>query len=362
MHLLCINANIVHLLLFAYLPPQTMFPSALSSLCVQVLSKLREYAKDHDIPAHTLFNHEAVTVHQEKGGSYHVVVRNLSTNTETHFLARFLCVTCGILSTQWSAEERGVKDVKKFKGVVTFGGRHEGQDSAVSYTNLAGKKVVIMGSGSFAAEALEAAERSGAEHITIVGRPRYRWILPFSRQYTISAMANAPLVPWSLKCKLAFWYLRRNFYKPCGLEHWAPQSNKMEENEFSGQCNDGYFRLSHNGKLTTIIDNVKRLEANAVVLESGKKLSCDMFVVACGCKYNTEPSFLKDLGLGFKDMHNFAFLGPNPRIGCASDFVFAYVPFGPIKQLEMFFHSVDACRAGKEEVRRREKYMLLLIL
>jgi hypothetical protein len=48
-------------------------------------------------------------------------------------------------------------------------------------------------------------------------------------------------------------------------------------------------------------------------------------------------------------MHNFAFLGANPRIGCASDFVFAYVPFGPIKQLEMFFHSVDCCRRGLED-------------
>lgn len=49
-------------------------------------------------------------------------------------------------------------------------------------------------------------------------------------------------------------------------------------------------------------------------------------------------------------MHNYAFLGTNPRIGCASDFVFAYVPFGPIKQLEQFFHSVESCKEGLEEV------------
>lgn len=104
---------------------------------------------------------------------------------------------------QWSAEERGVKDLKKFKGVVTYAGRHENQDCAVGNTDLTGKHVVILGSGSFAAEALEAAERSNAEHITVVGRPRYRWILPFSRQYTISTIANAPLIPWSLKYRFA---------------------------------------------------------------------------------------------------------------------------------------------------------------
>lgn len=313
------------------------------------MNKLGNYASDHDIPSHTLFNHEAVTVKEEKQGRYTVIVRDLTTNTLRSFNSQFLCVTCGILSTQWSAEERGVKDLKKFKGVVTYGGRHAGQDSAVSKTDLTGKRVVILGSGSFAAEALEAAERSGAEHITVIGRPRYRWILPFSRQYTISTIANAPFLPWSWKTSFALWYLRKYFYAPCGMSHWAPQTYKVEEMEFSGQCNDGYFRLSHNGKLTTKIDTIERMETNTVVLKSGERLPCDMLVVASGCKYNLEPQFLKELNLGFKDMHNFAFIGPNPRIGCASDFVFAYVPFGPIKQLEMYFHSIDACRQGKEE-------------
>ena len=38
------------------------------------------------------------------------------------------------------------------------------------------QRVVIMGTGSFALEAMEAAGRSGAEHITLVSRPRQRWV------------------------------------------------------------------------------------------------------------------------------------------------------------------------------------------
>jgi len=201
------------------------------------------------------------------------------------------------------------------------------------------------------------------------------------------------------------WYLRTFFYKPCGLEHWAP-SGGPDKMDYSGQCNDGFFRLAYEGKLTCVLDGIARMEAHEAVLTSGKRLPCDMLVVASGCKYNVDPPFLKDLGLGkhiiltflfsfplydpvsvvdgvfrgcdlpvnrfhresrnvmnyytttsnftagFKDLHNFAFLGRNPRIGCASDFVFAYVPFGPIKQLEMYFHAVDCCRKGLEEVRR----------
>ena len=37
---------------------------------------------------------------------------------------------------------------------------------------LALQKVVIMGTGAFALEAMEAADRSNAEHITLVSRPR----------------------------------------------------------------------------------------------------------------------------------------------------------------------------------------------
>ena len=54
---------------------------------------------------------------------------------------------------------------------------------------------------------------------------------------------------------------------------------------------------------------------------------------------------------GFNDLHAFAFLGKNPRIGTASDFVFSFVPSGPLKQLEMFFHAVECCRNGLEKVR-----------
>ena len=40
----------------------------------------------------------------------------------------------------------------------------------------------------------------------------------------------------------------------------------------------------------------------------------------------------------------------NPRIGCASDFLFAYVPYGPLKQLDLFFHSIKCCQEGLEKV------------
>lgn len=329
----------------------------------QVLDKLHEMAEDFEIPSHSWMHTEVVSIensprptdnrsskpnNNNKGPRFLALCKDVSTGEERQVACDFLCITCGIITKQWTAEERGVKDLTKFKGIITFAGKHHGQDSAVGNTHLTGKQVVILGSGAFAAEALEAADRQGAEHITVVSRPRYRWIIPFSRQFTITTICQAPLLPWSLKAAFARWYIKHQFYLPCNLEHTAPVG-KPSEVDFSGQCNDGYFRLAHQGKLTCELGGVERCEANHVVLNNEKYLPCDLLVVAAGCKYNLTPPFLQSLDVDFTDMHNYAFLGNNPRIGCASDFVFAYVPEGPKKQLEMFFHSVDCCRKGLED-------------
>ena len=100
---------------------------------------------------------------------------------------------------------------------------------------------------------------------------------------------------------------------------------------------------------------------------------------------------------GFDDIHNYCFMGRNPRIGTASDFVFgeqlgfasnfalwngtsscigccqrqctcgplmvhhnvlcaaAFVPAGPLSQLEMFFHAVEQIKLGRERVRTTHK-------
>ena len=92
-------------------------------------------------------------------------------------------------------------------------------------------------------------------------------------------------------------YLRKFFYKPCGLEHWAP-AGSPDQMDFVGQCNDGYFRLSYQGRLKCIQGSVKSLNKNHVLLEDGKNLPCDVLVVASGLKFNHKPRFLEGLKLG----------------------------------------------------------------
>ncbi|PRW20755.1 FAD NAD(P)-binding domain-containing [Chlorella sorokiniana] len=313
---------------------------------------LKRFAYDHCVDKFTRFSTEVLTVRHRPDGLFLTICKNLKTGKITHIVSQFMMISPGILTTQVSAAERGVKDVDKFKNTMCYAGKHNGVDSAVGNTDLTGKNVVIMGTGSFALEALEAAGRNNAKHITLVSRPRKRWICPFSRQYTVTAMCFAPFLPWNLKIKFVHWYLRRKYYNPVGLKHMPP-TGELYEQDWSGQCNDGLFRLAAEGRLDVLVGQVDRLEAKDVVVKTsdnseGVKVPADMFVVASGCHYNLNPPFLHELGIGFGDIHNYCFMGRNPRIGTASDFVFAFVPAGPISQLEMYFHAVEQIKLGRE--------------
>lgn len=56
------------------------------------------------------------------------------------------------------------------------------------------------------------------------------------------------------------------------------------------------------------------------------------------------------LSAGYDSMHNYAFLGPSGRIGTASDFVYAFVPHGPKKQLDLVFHAISCHQRGLSAV------------
>lgn len=324
--------------------PETNF----SSINVQVKSKLLEFVRDYGIEHHSQLLTRVDTV-ERKGQGFLIKSTDVLSNKEKVISSKFICVTSGILShDQWELSERGVDVKDDFMGDIVYAAKRHGQDCPLGAMNLTGKNVVVLGSGSFAAEAVEISEKKGSSDITIVGRPRYRLILPFSRQYTVSAIANAPFLPWSIRMKLALRYVKNRFYKQCNLMHWFPKG-KPKDMDFSGQCHDAYFRLAHQGKLSCLVDHIECLSGSTVFLKSGTSLPCDVLVVASGLKYNLKPSFLGSMDLDYSKLHNFAFLGKNPRIGCAADFLFAYVPYGPLMQLEMFFHSIKCCMNGLED-------------
>ncbi|CAK0786243.1 hypothetical protein CVIRNUC_009456 [Coccomyxa viridis] len=314
----------------------------------KVLETIRGFAEKYHIGKNTRFGTEVTTVTRKSDRSVlvsYTVVRSGETGT---VCASSLFVASGILGQQVSLQGRGLPSTKAFKGISSFAGRHQGVECSLGIAGTAeGKDVVILGTGAFALEAMEAADRGDARSITLIARPRDRWIIPYSQQFKFVFLATGPFTPRWLACWLINVWMGA-LYRRAGIAHMQPAFGSAHN--FTGQCNDALFQLALQGRVQCIVDKVTEVQETAVVLESGAALPCDVLINAQGCEVMYQPPYLAELGLDFrKDLHNFAFLGRSPRIGTASDWVWYNVPHGPQKQVESFFQGQRCIREGREQ-------------
>ena len=86
----------------------------------------------------------------------------------------YLIVTSGILAEQHTLQERGIHNTDSYRGIITYAGRHNDADSIVNTDKAKDKVVVILGTGAFACEAMEASLRNGAKHVHLLSRERIR--------------------------------------------------------------------------------------------------------------------------------------------------------------------------------------------
>ena len=64
-----------------------------------------------------------------------------------------------------------------------------------------------------------------------------RWILPFNRELTLGALAQAPLLPWRWKMDLTHAWLKRHFYAPAGIVYMMPGGGDKahpHDNDYAG--------------------------------------------------------------------------------------------------------------------------------
>lgn len=75
-------------------------------------------------------------------------------------------------------------------------------------------------------------------------------------------------------------------------------SRKIKCRGWAGQSNDAIFQQARAGRLTCKVESVAAVEEQHVVLGNGERLRADLIVAAYGLKYQAEPAFLKELGIG----------------------------------------------------------------
>ena len=66
----------------------------------------------------------------------------------------------------------------------------------------------------------------------------------------------------------------------------------------AGQSNDAIFQQARAGRVTCKVDSVAAVEEEHIVLGSGERVRADVIVAAYGLKYQADPEFLKELGIG----------------------------------------------------------------
>ncbi|KAK9864767.1 hypothetical protein WJX84_008370 [Apatococcus fuscideae] len=281
-----------------------------------------------------------------------------------------------IAGKQLPGNQREVRGIENFKGAVSLAGKNEGQDCYLGRcsTEVKDKHVVILGTGAFGLEALEAADRAGAKSITMISRERDRWIVPYAKQFKFICYSHIPFMPRSFRCWLTNRWLK-SVYALAGVESMSPQPGSAHN--FTGQCNDAFFRLAKQGRVRYVIGKVDQVQARSVKMATtGEELPADILIVGLGCEVQYQIPYLRDLQLGNEaslsvyarttqdietsklvivtadvrqDLHNFAFLGNSGRIGLACDWVWFNVPHGPQKQIRSFFSVQRLLRQGKDK-------------
>lgn len=188
------------------------------------------------------------------------------------------------LSASW-----GLRRASCTRSGCSFGFRQDiACNSAVShgFFSWVHQDVVILGTGAFALEAMEAAHRARARSITLMTRPRdrsqtkyqpcgmwpwqhymtspwrasicpftyadlvCRWIMPYSQQFKFVFLATCPFCPRWLACWAVNSWMA-GLYKSCGIAFMGPAPGS--DHSFTGQCNDAFFQLAKKVRASVLL-------------------------------------------------------------------------------------------------------------
>ena len=94
-----------------------------------------------DINLHSLAEDKKKPANHELASRYNVRCKSLKEDMYENINAKFIMVTTGILGEQYNAEDRGLKDVREFKGVFTLAGKHHNQQSLIGAADCTDKVV-----------------------------------------------------------------------------------------------------------------------------------------------------------------------------------------------------------------------------
>lgn len=167
---------------------------------------------------------------------------------------------------------------------------HASKLDAISLRN---KRIVIVGAGAFAMEALRIAHAHQASQITLLAK-QWRWVSPSKfRLGVLSVQADslALYAPYTAKGgNEVLEYMLRRVYKNHALEPLLPKSRF-----YSTQVafSDAFFDLAHLPHIHYSTGEIDQLGKGELMLKSGTVVPCDLVIAATGFE-SPEYSYLPD--------------------------------------------------------------------
>jgi cation diffusion facilitator CzcD-associated flavoprotein CzcO len=264
-----------------------------------ILQYIKDTASESGIDTRIHFNHRITAADWSTGDSlWHVTAERSDTGETVDLTAGFLFSCSG-----YYRYDHGY--LPHFEGMADFAGTLVHPQAWPEDLDVAGKRIVVIGSGATAVTLVPALARS-AGHVTMLQRsPTYVASLP--EKSPVAALLRKVLPPKQAGAATkwfhaltthAFYVMSRRYPKLVrrmllrGLErqlpseydiatHFTPQYDPWDQ-RFCAVPNGDLFTSIRDGTSSVVTDHIERFTEKGLLLTSGEELEADIIVTATG--------------------------------------------------------------------------------
>jgi monooxygenase len=264
-----------------------------------ILQYIKDTAAESGVDSHIHFNHRITTADWSTPDSlWHVTAERTDTNETVHLTAGFLFSCSG-----YYRYDRGY--LPAFEGMADFAGTVVHPQAWPEDLDVAGKRIVVIGSGATAVTLVPSLARS-AQHVTMLQRsPTYIASLPekspvaaLLRKVLPARQAGTATKWFHALVTQAFYQVSRRYPQlvrqlllkglerqlPPGYDigtHFTPRYNPWDQ-RFCAVPNGDLFKSITAGTSSIVTDHIERFTEKGVLLSSGAELPADIIVTATG--------------------------------------------------------------------------------
>jgi len=264
-----------------------------------ILQYIKDTAAESGVDAHIHFNHRITAADWSPEESrWHITAERTDTGAEVHLTAGFLFSCSG-----YYRYDHGY--LPDFAGMGDFAGTIVHPQAWPEDLDVAGKRIVVIGSGATAVTLVPALARSAA-HVTMLQRsPTYIASVPEKSPIVALLRALLPAKAAGVAAKFFHAVLTQAFYQVSrrypqmvrrmllkGLErqlppgydvatHFTPRYDPWDQ-RFCAVPNGDLFKSICAGTTSIVTDTIERFTEKGLRLTSGEELEADIIVTATG--------------------------------------------------------------------------------